>query len=63
MIETIFGVETSKWNNAPKYRRRRAVVFTLLAVVIAFAVWQVSTNLWWTNSGYCWGDYFECYGA
>ena len=63
MLEMFLGLDTSKWNNAPRYRRRRAVVFTLLAVVAGFVIWQVATNLWWTAGGYCWGDYFECYGA
>lgn len=61
MLELI-GIDTSRWNNAPKYRVRRAVVFTLIAVATVFAIWQVATNLWWVGTGYCWGDYFECVG-
>lgn len=54
--------DTSKWNMAPKYRRRRAVVFSAIAALVVVAVWQVAANLWWTSSGYCWGDYFQCMG-
>lgn len=39
-------------------RRARAVVLILLAL---YATIQVSANLWWTDSGYCWGSYEKCY--
>ena len=62
MLETIFGIDTSKWNKASKYRIRRAVVFTALAVAFIYVSYQIGANLWWTAEGYCWGDYFECNG-
>lgn len=55
-------LDTAKWNKAPKYRRRRAVVFTLAASMLLFGIYQVATKLWWNGSGYCWGDYFQCMG-
>ena len=55
-------LDTAKWNKAPKYRRRRAVVFTLAASLLLFGIYQVATKLWWTGSGYCWGDMFQCMG-
>lgn len=56
----LFFIDTSKWNMAPKYRRRRAVVFTLIAVFTMTLIWQVATNLWWVGDGYCWGNVTEC---
>jgi len=60
MLEMLFGIDTSKWNQAPKYRVRRAIVFTALALAVGFITYQVGTNLYWTSAGYCWGDYLEC---
>ena len=54
--------DTTKWNMAPKYRRRRAVVFTAAAAAVMYGIYLVATNLYWTASGYCWGDYFQCMG-
>lgn len=31
-----------------------------IAVLLALAIVEVSTNLWWTENGYCWGDMVEC---
>lgn len=61
MLSYIFDVDTSKWNKATKYRVRRAVVFGLLGALVLTGIYLVATNLYWTSSGYCWGDYFECY--
>jgi hypothetical protein len=60
--DSLLFIDTSKWNKAPKYRRRRAVVFTLLAVFTLTIIWQVAANLWWVGNGYCWGDITECMG-
>jgi len=60
MLQTLFGIDTSKWNKEPKYRVRRAIVFTALATIFVFATYQIGTNLHWTATGYCWGDYFQC---
>jgi hypothetical protein len=43
--DSLLYIDTSKWNMAPKYRRRRAVVFTLLAVFTLTVIWQIATNL------------------
>ena len=60
MLEMIFGIDTSKWNMERKYRVRRAVVFTALAVALGLVTYLVATNLYWTATGYCWGDYLQC---
>jgi hypothetical protein len=39
-------------------KRARAIVLILIAL---YATIQVSANLWFTESGYCWGDYVKCY--
>lgn len=54
--------DTRNWNMALKYRVRRAVVFATLAAAALYGIWAVATNLYWTASGYCWGDYFTCMG-
>lgn len=43
-----------------KYVVRRRVVFSIAVVTLAFAIGMITTNLWWTSDGYCWGDMFEC---
>ena len=58
--DNLFFIDTSKWNMAPKYRRRRAVVFTIAVVLIVAGISQVVGNLWWVGDGYCWGDMTEC---
>lgn len=54
---------TKTWSMEAKYVRRRRVVFGLAVAVVAFVIWQVSSNLWWVGGeqGYCWGDMVECY--
>ena len=46
-----------------KYVVRRRVVLSIAVVALAFVIGAVSTNLWWTGNGYCWGDGFECMTA
>jgi succinate dehydrogenase/fumarate reductase cytochrome b subunit len=53
-------LDTSKWNMAPKYRRRRAVAFTVSTVVVLVGIWFVATQVWWTGGGYCIGDIMKC---
>lgn len=43
-----------------KYVVRRRVVFSIALVALAFVIGMITTNLWWTADGYCWGDAFEC---
>jgi len=62
MLNYFFGVDTSKWNMATKYRIRRGVVFGLLGAVVIVGIGLVGGNLWWTAEGYCWGDYLACVG-
>jgi hypothetical protein len=39
--------------------------WVVLVVIPSFLlIWglvEVSTHLWWTQEGYCWGQYLECY--
>ena len=46
-----------------KLNRRGRFILRGLPVLIALAwlLWQVSTNLWWTDGGYCWGSMAECF--
>ena len=53
--------DTSNWNMAPKYRRRRAVVFTIAIGLLLFGISQIAGNLWWVGDGYCWGPVTECF--
>lgn len=62
MLNLVFGIDTSRWNKEPKYRVRRAIVFTALAVALAVSTYLIGTNLHWTAQGYCWGDYLTCAG-
>lgn len=61
LAEAVFAVDTSNWKKERKFVVRRNVVFALTAIATLFAIWQVATNLWWTETGYCWGDMIECY--
>lgn len=53
-------LNTAKWNYAPKYRRRRAVAFTIAGALVVAGIWFVATQVWWTSGGYCIGDMMEC---
>lgn len=48
-----------------KFTRRgkvvRALALLLVAIGILYGIGKVSTDLWWTDSGYCWGSYEKCY--
>jgi hypothetical protein len=39
----------------------RAIALLLVAIGILYGIGKVSANLWWTDSGYCWGSYEKCY--
>lgn len=43
-----------------KYVVRRRVAFVIAVTTIGLVLGAISTNLWWTSDGYCWGDMFEC---
>lgn len=43
-----------------KLTRRGKVVATVGILLVVWAVWQVSGNLWWVGDGYCWGSMAEC---
>lgn len=40
--------------------RRGWVVIGIGAALLLAGIWLVATNLWWTETGYCWGDMLEC---
>ena len=52
--------DTSNWNMATKYRRRRAVVFTIAGLALLGVIHFIATKVWWTAGGYCIGDMMEC---
>jgi len=43
-----------------KLTRRGKQVRAVFIVIGIWAIWQVSTSLWWTETGYCWGTAIEC---
>ena len=45
---------------AMKLTKRGKQVRAVLILIALWAIWQVSTNLWWTDNGYCWGIIVEC---
>lgn len=46
-----------------KYVMRRRVSFVITVATLGLVLGAISTNLWWTGNGYCWGDGFECMTA
>lgn len=60
VLEAVFMFDTSNWKKERKYVVRRNVVFGFITLMMFVAVWQVATNLWWTENGYCWGDLISC---
>ena len=43
-------------------RRGRFILRGLpVLLLLAWLLWQVSTKLWWTDGGYCWGSMAECF--
>jgi hypothetical protein len=40
--------------------RRGRIVVAVLLIAAAYALIQVSTNLWWVGDGYCWGSVEKC---
>jgi hypothetical protein len=49
--------ETNTMKLTKRGKRVRAVL--ILAGIIA--LYYVSTHLWWTGTGYCWGTITECF--
>jgi hypothetical protein len=47
-----------------KLTRRGEIVFKVLLIagagLLFWGIWEVIGNLWWTGTGYCWGDMYEC---
>ena len=43
-----------------KLTKRGKRVRAVLILIGLWAIWQVSTSLWWTETGYCWGPAIEC---
>jgi hypothetical protein len=37
------------------YYRLRAIVRALFWLVLVAGIYLISSRLWWTDSGYCWG--------
>ena len=48
-----------------KYLTRRGwiVLVIIPSLLLAWGLIEVSTHLWWTQEGYCWGQYLECYAG
>ena len=43
-----------------KLTKRGKRVRAVLILIGLWAIWQVSMNLWWIETGYCWGTAIEC---
>lgn len=37
------------------------VLVIVPALLLVWGLIEVSTNLWWTGEGYCWGTMVECF--
>lgn len=57
-MDNIF--DTTKWNMERKYVIRRRVVGAIAFAALVVTIGFVSTQVWWTDGGYCIGDMFEC---
>ena len=42
-------------------RRGKIVRAVILIAVALYLTTKVASSLWWTDSGYCWGEYETCY--
>ena len=40
--------------------KRGWVVIGIGLITLAVIIVEISTNLWWTQNGYCWGEMLEC---
>ena len=58
MLDMIF--DTENWKMERKYVIRRRVFFTIVVVAVVAVAWSVAGNLWWTETGYCWGSLDKC---
>jgi hypothetical protein len=44
-----------------KLTKRGKRVRAVAIVLAAWAIWEISGNLWWVGDHYCWGEMTECY--
>lgn len=42
-------------------KRVRAVLILIGLSLFIYAVCKISGHLWWTEDGYCWGEFDVCY--
>jgi hypothetical protein len=42
-------------------RRGWIVLVIIPSLLLLWGLIEVSTHLWWTQEGYCWGTMTECY--
>jgi len=43
-------------------RRRRVVAFIVVGIPLLIAAYYLVNHVWWTGTGYCWGDSVKCLG-
>lgn len=43
-----------------KLTRRGKIVLTIVVGLGVWGLWEVSSHLWWTGEGYCWGEWEVC---
>lgn len=43
-----------------KLTTRGKIVVAILISLAIFAIGEISANLWWNGSGFCWGSATKC---
>jgi hypothetical protein len=43
-----------------KLTNRGWFVVGFVSALLLMGLIEISTNLWWTQNGYCWGEMLEC---
>jgi hypothetical protein len=54
-------IELWKGERQMKLTKRGKQVRAVAIVLAAWAIWQISGNVWWVGDHYCWGEMTECY--
>jgi hypothetical protein len=43
-----------------KLTRRGYIVLTIFLILIVVGAVEIATHLWWSSTGYCWGNANQC---
>ena len=44
-----------------KLTKRGKRVRAVLILIGIYALWKISSHVWWVEDHYCWGTMLECY--